>query len=493
MLLLPLLLVACGKTPGGNDGKDGTPEDTAPPAPTPIAVTGGGEDVEIAGGVGDSQGEPSTIAVDDNTILAAWMESTGYTIYVKMVRSADGGQTWSAPAFVDKDRWGWQNDPAFALANGKVYFTWLAIESNNASKGSIYCVDSTDGGQTWSEKVKLSTDAQSVDRQWMASDPVTGKVVITWDSFEGNSEWQSYSESTTGCAGFSTPETITNGVFLNGIPAVDTEGNVWSSRNEFTSRSIKNIISKRTDKGWVDYTLQSYDYPTGSPFATGEEDGGTGASGDTGALPEEGDTDAGNPEAEGEHGPYQAHEPFQVNLSRLHIATLLGLDPLKDNAVGTYDGEYSPVLMANPNGGLDIVTLATEEGDPDYGDVNYFHFANDDVQSQTVLNRDDGSQGQMEPWIAVDVAGGIHTIWYDGREGQWRLYGATSLDGGATWNEYTVGDQLFTYGFDETQSRYNSWVGHFQGLTTTSDHVITVFGVDNRDDHSFMYCDRAPG
>ena len=89
MLLLPFLLLACGGDASQKDHQDSPPGETAPLPPAPIVVSGGGSDVEIAGDVGDSQGEPSAIAVDDSTIVAAWMEESGYTIYMKMVRSTE--------------------------------------------------------------------------------------------------------------------------------------------------------------------------------------------------------------------------------------------------------------------------------------------------------------------------------------------------------------------------------------------------------------------
>ena len=301
----------------------------------------------------------------------------------------------------------------------------------------------------------------------MAADP-SGHVVITWDSFRGSSETQQFSESTTGCAGFRSPQTITSGVFLNGTPAIDTDGNVWSSRNEFTSRSIRNIISKKTGSGWVDTPVESYSYPSASfyeMFADFDER-------------EESRPDAPDP---GE-GP---------NLTRGWFYQNHGIIP-RAAANGTYTGEYSPILAASPDGGLAIVTLSTESTNSHYGDVTFYRYKGGSLSSGHVLNRDGGNNPQMEPWVVCDQDGGIHTTWYDGREGEWRLYGASSIDDGASWTEYSVGDSTFRKGFDEnTSADYYAWVGHFQALVTTASHVVAVFGDSHTSNTSRIYAARS--
>jgi len=474
-----LLLAACsllgGKDKGGQNGGDDTASETPPP-PEPIEVADWSSNVAIAGDEGVSQGEPSAIALPDGTIWAAWMETQDdYGLYVTLSSSADSGKTWTTPFQADPDdRWAWQNDPAFAYADGRLLFTWLAVESSNGSKSAVYCVESDDGGETWGDKVKLSTESNSVDRQWMASSG--DRVVITWDSFgSGYSESQVYAESTSGCSGFSEPSTIVDGIFLNGNPVIDTDGNVWASRNEFGRRSITHIVSELTDSGWVDTLVQEYEYPNGSAYAMFAD--------------REEDADAGR-----FHG--FEEEDFKdilgdLNLSRVHYELANGLvDPeeIRATAKGTYDGEYSPVLAALPTGGIGIATLATEESDADYADVSYFTLVDGVLTDKGVVNGDDGSISQMEPWLAVDVAGGVHVTWYDAREDDWRLYSATSTNGGDDWTETPVGDELFSKGFAEnTYADTIAWVGHFQGLVTTEDEVIAIFGDSHTSNVSRIY------
>ena len=512
MSVILLSLLACTHGKSGQGGDDTGPgSDGGAPAPAqPLAVTGFGADVAIAATDGSAQGEPAAIALPDGSILASWMEtqSDGQTLYVMMTRSTDGGATWSTPVTVDEDRWGWQNDPHFAFLDGRVFYTWLAIESNNGSKGSIYCVDSTDGGVTWSDKTKLSTESDSVDRQWMAQG--AGKVVITWDSFRGSyNEDQVYSESSSDCAGFAAPETIVSGVFLNGVPAVDTDGNVWVSRNEFSNRSIRNVITEKTNSGWVDVELESYEYPNGAYYAM---------------FAEHDEEEESRPEAPVAQGPNLTRAWFDKNHGRIPRAA----------ANGTYTGEYSPILAASPKGGLTAVTLPTESSDADFADIVFYRLRGGAIESSQgprpsfrPSGRNEGrcallaGGGCLPPhalarppppralWarapparfsprchagsrpigrVLGQVRGGIHVTWYDGREDKWRLYGASSVDDGATWTEYPAGDSTFRSGFDEnTYADYYSWVGHFQGLVTTADHVVAIFGDSHTTNTSRIY------
>lgn len=89
----------------------------------PLAVSGWTEHGNIAEGDADSQGEPSVVALPDGTVIAAWMSLDGYSLYVRYAISKDGGLTWSDADYIDKDRYGYQNDPVLVYGGGYVYFT----------------------------------------------------------------------------------------------------------------------------------------------------------------------------------------------------------------------------------------------------------------------------------------------------------------------------------------------------------------------------------
>lgn len=474
-----LLLSGCHRdkdTDGSNNQDDTGDEevDTTPPEPEPLNVVGWEDDVGVALESGAQQGEPHAIALPSGRLFASWMEtlSTGNKLYVTMTHSDDGGETWSEPFYVDEDRVGWQNDPVFAYAGGKLLYTWLAVESYDASKSTIYCVESDDDGDTWSDKVALSPSGDFVDRQWIATQG--DRVVMTWDAFPTNYTTEMvYTESTTGCSGFSELKTIAEGVFLNGVPAIDANGDVWVARDSFGRSKVSYIVSKLTGDTLEDYTIQTYEYPDGAYYTMFLE------------------------HEEEEERPGEEIERFYPGIfsstamaeARLNLHLRPEVAPVKV-ARGTFDGSYSPVLTALPDGGLGVITLATDAEDSNYADVFFTTVGEDGTSSEPmVVHQDDaGGNPQMEPWLISDAAGGLHTIWYDGREGEWRLYSAHSLDGGETWTELQAGDHSFTRGFDEnTAADFNAWVGHFQALVATDDAVVAVFGSSHDDGISRIY------
>ena len=120
-------------------------------------------------------------------------------------------------------------------------------------------------------------------------------------------------------------------------------------------------------------------------------------------------------------------------------------------------------------------------------DTVFYTFKDGETLSGLVLNQDDDGAQQMEPWMAVDGAGGIHTTWFDDREGDWRLYGSSSIDGGATWTEYTVSDDTFKKGFDDYDTY--RWVGHFQGLSANDTDLYALWCDSSQTSHAFCYVD----
>ncbi|MFZ5478855.1 MAG: sialidase family protein [Myxococcota bacterium] len=448
------------------DGDTKTPASEAEDETGPLAIEGYGDDVAIAPDVGWSQAEPSAVALEDGTVLAAWMhiEDSG-GMWIRYSRSEDGGLTWSDPEKIDDDRYGYQNDPVLVAGGGYVYFTWLAVEGSY-ERLTIYCSHSTDGGRTWSDRVRLTEANTTNDRQWMdvADD---GRVVMTWDHFpSGNTEQQLFVESPGGCENFGEIETVADGYFLNGVPAIDADGQIWASRHAITGRGYDTLtvfLSKKTEDGWEDAEVFE---------------------GDANFLGEAEDV-AEDPAEEME----EREEHVEEALARDPLALLDRVGPHFPRAVadGEYDGTYSPTMVALPGGGLAIASLLYEDGE-DVADVRFATVRDGEVVEQ-VLNQDGAGNPQAEPWLAVDPGGGIHAAWFDARSGKWQLLGATSLDGGETWNEYEIGDTTFRKGFDDSDP--SMWVGHYQALTATSSGVVAVWG-DTRDgEASWIHADRA--
>jgi hypothetical protein len=147
------------------------------------------------------------------------------------------------------------------------------------------------------------------------------------------------------------------------------------------------------------------------------------------------------------------------------------------------------VLNPRAGGGVNVVAPITEEDDDTEADIWFMSFDGNDVDTQ-MLSSEESPTPQLEPWLVTDKWGGLHATWFDAGEGQWRLVGASSIDGGETWTTAPVGDHTFRKGFaEDSMSDAFAWVGHFQALTTTDDAVVAVFGSSHENNISKLYAD----
>ncbi len=462
ILTSALLASLVGCKHDGNKGED----DSVDPGPMPLAITGWGTDVQIAPDASDSQAEPTVKVLDDGTLLASWMDLNGYNLYVKWSRSTDGGRTWSEIKSFDKSAYPYQNDPVFGAGGGYVYFTYLLVENASASKSAVICLDSTDGGATWSDPVRITKSGDFVDRQWMDVDD-SGRAIMSWDRFQGNLMYQDYSESTGGCAGFTDITTVTSGSFLNGVPVIDANGDPWVSRDDYDYRNNQMVVtlSHLVGGDWQDVKVTSQLVGAEAASAIAED-------------PQE--------EAEARQMGMHAYDKDKVRMPEWARHRPGERNPIEAGASG-FDGFYSPDTELLADGSIGIVTAMYESGSTTTGDTVFYTVKDGVTTSGQILNQDDEGAQQMEPWMAVDGSGGIHTTWFDDREGDWRLYGATSIDGGATWNEYPVADATFKKGFNDYDTY--KWVGHFQGLSANDTDLYAVWCDTRNSDDSFCYVD----
>jgi hypothetical protein len=103
-----------------------------------------------------------TVAVDgQNRAYVAYTEGTARHRYdLKLIRSTDGGATWSAPEVVSAAPRAATADSAdnfypmiAAAANGLVYLVWF---DDRAGPLNLWAKRSTDAGRTWGRDVRLS-------------------------------------------------------------------------------------------------------------------------------------------------------------------------------------------------------------------------------------------------------------------------------------------------------------------------------------------------
>lgn len=143
----------------------------------------------------DSTTEGAVPAVGPNgEIYVAWCLDE--KIYFD--KSEDGGKTWMKEDVVVADQpKGWaMNIPGVNRTNGfpvtgcdvsggkrhgTIYINW-ADQKNGEDNTDIWLSKSTDGGKTWSERIRVNNDKGKAQQflTWMAVDPVTGHVYIVF-------------------------------------------------------------------------------------------------------------------------------------------------------------------------------------------------------------------------------------------------------------------------------------------------------------------------
>ena len=144
-----------------------------------------------------SQGGPAAVIGSDpfvgadGTLYVAWQSSINPSIQVSA--SHDGGQTFGGAVQVASTLAVFQvNPPAQALRGALIYpacgasAARLLCSWSDATAGDgmrVFVSHSDDGGASWSAAQRVSEPGVVSDQfnQWLAVDPVSGKVVLSWN------------------------------------------------------------------------------------------------------------------------------------------------------------------------------------------------------------------------------------------------------------------------------------------------------------------------
>ncbi len=143
----------------------------------------------------DDTTEGAVPAIDmEGNIYVTW----AYGDYIYMDKSTDGGATWlPKDKIVSEIIGGWVYDisginrcngmPILGIDRsnskhtGNLYVNW-SDQKNGADDIDIWLVRSEDGGNTWSERVRVNDDKPGKQQffTWMDVDPVTGYIYIVF-------------------------------------------------------------------------------------------------------------------------------------------------------------------------------------------------------------------------------------------------------------------------------------------------------------------------
>lgn len=126
---------------------------------------------------------PGAVKLADGTVVASYYEApahAGTNGVIKLVRSADNGATWSTPALVTDPAHDPRDPKLAVLADGTLLLTYFYTQwgSPNVLHGT-YVMRSTDGGSTWSSPTTVSTQMSC------ACGPVSGGYPLGWAANHG--------------------------------------------------------------------------------------------------------------------------------------------------------------------------------------------------------------------------------------------------------------------------------------------------------------------
>jgi hypothetical protein len=150
----------------------------------------------------DGQSETAIVRWNDLDVIAAWNDGTGFHDGSGQIQgwatSTDGGATWTdrgtLPVPAAYPTWKWSSDPVLAIntATGAVYYTGLGdVGTSLSAVGVIKGRFATDGTFTWdppSAARVASTTTDFLDKEWIAVEPTTGRVYLSYTDFAPNSD-----------------------------------------------------------------------------------------------------------------------------------------------------------------------------------------------------------------------------------------------------------------------------------------------------------------
>jgi hypothetical protein len=358
---------------------------------------------------------------------------------VAVASSRDGGATWSAPVMVHyEDANNFFNDKEWiaAGAGGNVYVTWTHFKSNRGQGGyissNIVEAVSRDHGATWSSPITVSDSAHPFDQ---GSSPAVAPDGTVYVAYEGNQasdvtkDQTVLARSTDGGLTFTNVEVGRVYDDIGCYPANVAQGRARLSFEQFRVSSFPSLAIDPTTGGlaiaWSD-DQKNPGCAAGAASFSGTTNNQvklvTSANGITWTAPKIITT-----------GADKVYPAVGANAGRI--------------AVGYYTRDYSPVPTATDHSCQRGFLDTTDPGYPASTTVHYidaapvcldyaFSSSTDGYGSETRVSTQSsnpyvqfsGSFIGDYTGVAVDSAGGVHTVWTDNR----------GLPGSTTPNQDTV-------------------------------------------------------
>ncbi len=313
---------------------------------------------------------------DPQNLVATWIEwdgNRGQIVTTGHAWTFDGGVTWSSsvtelPTLNPVQSRG---DPAVAFDGlGNAY---VSFHTPGDAVNGMYVAKSTDGGQTFGNPVRI--DLASVDKPWIATDPVTNAVYVTYTRVSRAVNGVFFSKSTDQGATFSSPVRLGGGGVS--MPAVGPDGQIYVSRLQGDD-----ILLNRSLDGGQTWLATDKTVAADVVIPSDPANGG--------------------------------------------VRTSLIPAMAVDRSNGAHRGRIYVVWNDERNGDPDILlTYSSDQGDT----WSTPERVNDDYTG--------GGTDQLFPWVWVNDSGQVQVMFLDRREDpanlKFAIYLATSTDGGVTF------------------------------------------------------------
>lgn len=387
------------------------------------------------------------VAVAKDYTLGASSACGVTRVWLGWYTSFDGGKTWLnglAPGYPggppgSLTGYGCVSDPVVAIGgDGSVYISGLPISGPGGKRGVIV-FQSLDGGRTFPIHGWAVESTALHDKNWLAVDPLTHRVYVTWTQFSSNGGIMATSaaggpaSAASGKLEFATPQCIGCGapallsrlldLEMNGqgsFIAVGLDGTVYVT----WLRGSGIVLSLSVTQGLL-WTPPVEVYQISPPgWSSG--------------------------------GGYRTPTLPQIAVDR-----------------------------STPLGNLYLVWQDARHGDPDVMVAS--SATRGLVWSDPVRLNDDAvgnKKGQIFPTVCVGSDGKVSAAWYDRRDDPndylLNVYGTTSSDGGATWAANT---RLTTASSDPRYSKHQggfTFIGDYIGIACAKDGTAWAAWADMR-------------
>ena len=139
---------------------------TAPPGPAPLVQS------EWPLPTPERAAQPDLIVAPDGTLVLSWIESAGKRHTLRLATRAPGASDWSTPITVASgDDWfvNWADTPHVAMtADGALWSHWLQKSAAATYAYDVALVRSADGGRTWTKPVLVNTDGTPTEHGFVS-------------------------------------------------------------------------------------------------------------------------------------------------------------------------------------------------------------------------------------------------------------------------------------------------------------------------------------